>query len=575
MTQPSDDDQHDVTPHLLLGPLLRYVDTHRATVWVETDRPGTVEVLGRREPTWTVHGHHFALVVLEDLESGQAHEYSVHLDGRPVWPEPGSAFPPSVIRTFSNNETFRLAFGSCRRSAPMDPEDLSRFGADALVALAERMATSAHARWPDAMFFGGDQVYADEPSPPQRSRLLARHGVDDPDQLDPDDPMTAVADEIQNFEEYTWLYHDTWMQPAVRWLLSTVPTAMMLDDHDLRDDWNTSAQWREEVTKQPWWRERVIGAFGSYWVYQHLGNLSPDELAEDPTYRMVRTVQDDQERSRLLDEFAWKADAEPTSTRWSFSRDFGTPSLGIRLVVVDSRCSRVLDPSRRAMVDEGEWQWFTEKVLPQDGQRIDHLLIGTTLPVLLLPGVHHLEGWDEALVGGAWGKRAARLAEKLRQAVDLEHWAAFRATFHKLADLVAAVGRGQDPPASVLLLSGDVHCSYTAAASLDGIDPERTGFHQLTMSPFRNPLEPPIRVANHLLDIRPVKGLTHWLARRAGVADVPISWQIDHGLWFDNGLMTVVIEGRRATLEVDHAHVSGAQQELRRTLTTRLTPQGG
>ena len=37
---------------------------------------------------------------------------------------------------------------------------------------------------------------------------------------------------------------------AVRWLLSTVPSGMLLDDHDLRDDWNTSLSWRRWATAQ-------------------------------------------------------------------------------------------------------------------------------------------------------------------------------------------------------------------------------------------------------------------------------------------------------------------------------------
>ena len=41
-------------PDLLLGPLLRYVGETEATVWVETDSPCEVEVLGCSEPTFTV-----------------------------------------------------------------------------------------------------------------------------------------------------------------------------------------------------------------------------------------------------------------------------------------------------------------------------------------------------------------------------------------------------------------------------------------------------------------------------------------------------------------------------------------
>ena len=37
---------------LVLGPLLRYVGDNGATVWVETDRACTVEVLGCASPTF-------------------------------------------------------------------------------------------------------------------------------------------------------------------------------------------------------------------------------------------------------------------------------------------------------------------------------------------------------------------------------------------------------------------------------------------------------------------------------------------------------------------------------------------
>jgi hypothetical protein len=29
------------------------------------------------------------------------------------------------------------------------------------------------------------------------------------------------------------------------------------------------------------WEERIIGALSSYWIYQHLGNLSPQALSEN------------------------------------------------------------------------------------------------------------------------------------------------------------------------------------------------------------------------------------------------------------------------------------------------------
>ena len=207
------------------------------------------------------------------------------------------------------------------------------------------MQASPEEEWPGALLFLGDQIYADMPSPPMAERLAERHAGDG---------EPEVRTEIHDFEEYTRLYHESWTQPEVRWLLSTVPSCMILDDHDLRDDWNTSWSWRQEMTREPWWRDRVLGAFGSYWVYQHLGNLSPTELADDELYRKVLAASDDAERARLVDEFAWTADTEPESARWSYHRDFGR----VRLLVVDSRCSRRLDPDDRSMVDDAEWRWL-------------------------------------------------------------------------------------------------------------------------------------------------------------------------------------------------------------------------
>ena len=82
------------------------------------------------------------------------------------------------------------------------------------------------------------------------------------------------------------LYHESWSQPPVRWLLSTVPSVMIFDDHEIIDDWNSSAAWLAEMRRAP-----VVGraharpALASYWLFQHLGNMTPDELAADPVGR--------------------------------------------------------------------------------------------------------------------------------------------------------------------------------------------------------------------------------------------------------------------------------------------------
>jgi hypothetical protein len=536
-----------MSPKLILGPLLRHVGPSDATVWVETDAPCEVEVRAggspHRSPTFRVEGHHYTLVVVTGLEPGSTHEYSVALDGKEVWPEPGS--PPSRIRTILPDDKLTLTFGSCRVSVPHEPPytkkrgeikrgGLSgqRFARDALYALAIRMRNQSPQEWPDALLLLGDQIYADEVSMGTREFIRSRR-----------DPKEPPGDEVADFEEYTRLYWDAWKNPVIRWLLSTVPTAMIFDDHDVHDDWNTSEIWVRQMRSKPWWEERIVGAFMSYWVYQHLGNLSPEELEDDELFERVREARD---ATRLLREFAYKADREEAGTRWSFNRDFGN----VRLIMIDSRAGRVLDEGKRSMLDAEEWAWIEEKASGD----FDHLLFGTSLPFLLSPGLHHLEAWNEAVCGGAWGRPAANLGEYVRQALDLEHWSAFHDSFAGLVRLLRAIGAGErsngHPPASMVVLSGDVHHGYLAEIDLgDGV---KSAIYQSVGSPLRNPLGLPERLALGAGWTKTGGLVGKTLARLAGVEEPSVSWRLTHDEpWFENHISTLELRGREATLRVE------------------------
>src|SRR5687767_7861957 len=106
---------------LILGPALRYVSDTEATVWMETDAPCRAEVLGHGAPTFCVGGHHYALVVIQGLEPGDARPYDVRLDGEAAWPLPDDPYPPPVLRTLPSSGRLRMAFGSCRVSVPHEP----------------------------------------------------------------------------------------------------------------------------------------------------------------------------------------------------------------------------------------------------------------------------------------------------------------------------------------------------------------------------------------------------------------------------------------------------------------------
>jgi hypothetical protein len=522
---------------LILGPLLRHVGEVDATVWVETDRACEVEVLGHRQRTFHVAGHHYALVAITGLGPGESYEYAVALDGEQRWPEPASSFPASQIRTLDPDRGVTVAFGSCRVAAPHErPYVLERtehrlgHGVDALQALALDLPRRPREQWPSLLLMLGDQVYADAASPQTRAFIRSRRSTREP-----------PGDEVADFEEYTRLYRESWSEPVIRWLLSTVPSAMIFDDHEVIDDWNISAAWKREIRAQPWWEERIAGAFMSYWIYQHLGNLSPQALSQDQWYGLTRAADDG---APLLREFALTADRTTAGSRWSYRRKLGRS----HLVVIDSRAGRLFEDGRREMVDDEEWRWLDAELRGD----VDHLLVATSLPFLLPRAIHDLEEWNEAVCSGAWRAAGARLAERVRRAIDLEHWAAFRSSFNRLARTLREVAAGERgrAPASIIVLSGDVHYAYLAEAEFPH-ELVESRVYQAVCSPFRHPLDPPLQLANRFACSRTAERLGALLARSARVPAPPLSWHMKGGPYFANEVATLEVHGREAHLRLE------------------------
>jgi hypothetical protein len=536
----------DSDPKLVLGPLLRYVSETEATIWVEADSPCEVEILGRREPTFTVEEHHYALVRIEGLEPDSFNEYEVRLDGERHWPPVDSELPPSAIRTLGGDDPIDVCFGSCRVALPHEEpytetkdrhEDGKEY--DALRVLAREMIRGEHSQWPEFLFLLGDQVYVDEGSPRTREKIRRRRGTDSP-----------PGEEVVDYEEYSWLYEESWSDPLIRWLLSTVSVSMQWDDHDMSDDWNISRSWLEEMRRKSWWHGRATAGIMSYWVYQHLGNLSPRALEEDDLYGQIRG---NVHATSVLREFATGVHSTANGSRWSFCRDLGRT----RVIFMDSRAGRVLDEGERSMVDEEEWEWIVDHASGD----FDHLLLATTVPWLLSPGFHHLEAWSERICDGAWGGLAARAVEKLRRGLDFDHWASFGKSFQLLRELLEEVGSGRrgKPPASIVVLSGDVHHAYLAETAFPSAGIE-SAIYQAVCSPYRNPLELNERRAIRIGFSRPFIAAMRALAGTAGTADPGMRWRLAEGPYFDNQVATLRLDGREARMKLDKT-VPGEDEE--------------
>lgn len=530
-------------PTLVLGPMLRHVSMRSATVWVETSGACEVEVLGHSARTFCVRGHHYALVAVEGLSPDTTYPYEVRLDGETTWPPADSSFPASVVRTLGGSgEPVRVVFGSCRFAAPHEPpwsleldHDENGRGVDALRAYALRMMRDPPSTWPHIAVMLGDQVYADCPSPLTKQRIVDARGH-----------LTSTPiDIVADFEEYCWLYHESWQPEVERWFFSVVPTAMIFDDHDMVDDWNISESWAKEIDTKPWWRDHVLAGLSTYWVYQHLGNLSPLDIEREGLLQQLQEVPDG---SEILYEWAERSEAAtplPGGYRFSYARELGD----VRLVVIDARNGRVLDRGQRLMIDRDEFAFVAEEAAAP----VEHVILATSLPVLVPGALHDLQVWNEAICDGAWGRWAARAGERVRRSLDLEDWPAFSQSFDDLLGLLEQVGGADSAPRSMTLLSGDIHFSYVAELEFPDGDPVRSALHQVVSSPIRNALVCRERNVMRMAASRVAGVVARVLRRATGRRPSRGVWKMTEGPVFANSIGLARFEDGRATVVIERA----------------------
>lgn len=538
-------------PAVRVGPLLRHVGKTDATIWLEADRPCSVEVLGNSADTFEVEGHHFAVVCITDLDPDKEHPYEVHLDGVKAWPPPGYEFPAPRVRLMPSDGSLRLLFGSCRASAPHRPPYTYQHwwhpkgkGIDVLRTYGMRMLRQPSALWPDALLMMGDQLYADQVNDTIKELVADR-------EVHANGPVEVLED----FEEYCIGYWDAWSDPTVRWMLSTIPSSMVFDDHEINDKWNTSQKWLEEKRKTDWYETRIIGGLTAYWIYQHLGNLSPQELAEDETFQQVIHSRHGTEPIKLL---AKRAESDDGTSRFSMCRDLGPA----RLIVADSRTGRQLQPGRRRIMTDEEWDWITAKA---DGN-YDHLLFASSLPVLLPYGMQHIEAWSEAVTDGAWGRRLSSLGEKVRITANLDHWGCFQESFRRFEDLVinVATGKRGRAPKSIVSLGGDVHHCWVSEVQLpENAESAATKIWQVVCSGLRKEVSAVERIVLRMGHTRLAEVVGTLLLKTTKVGMPRLRWRPVTLPHFRNQVGTLEIAGGEIGVRVER--VSGGWRKPRLT----------
>src|SRR5207248_8985191 len=73
-----------------------------------------------------------------------------------------------------------------------------------------------------------------------------------------------------------------WMRralPYVRRALANISVYMVMDDHEITDDWNMTKSWETRVKRSKTGRRIVANGLAAYWIFQAWGN-NPDLFSQ-------------------------------------------------------------------------------------------------------------------------------------------------------------------------------------------------------------------------------------------------------------------------------------------------------
>ena len=244
----------------ILGPIVGHTTDSTSKIWMrgktnttaaEPYHYGAIEIrdtTGRVQSRYCrLFSHHdyTGCVTMDGLSPATDYTIRIAIAGFPADNRPpinqaldraiisGAPLAQSTFRTAPppDSEALRFVFGSCRYN--FWRPDASK-GDKTFRSILQRHTNNRL----NLLIMVGDQIYAD--------------------------PLNRIALQATDLEDFWKIYRDYFGQPHIRSLMGRVPTYMMMDDHEIRDNWS-----RDQMGKRGGLYNAAMQAYESY---QHLHN---------------------------------------------------------------------------------------------------------------------------------------------------------------------------------------------------------------------------------------------------------------------------------------------------------------
>jgi hypothetical protein len=270
-------------------------------------------------------------------------------------------------------------------------------------------------------------------------------------------------------------------QRAVRRLLANTPTLMMLDDHEITDDWYRTREWSVKAVLAPpagsaLGRRIIQNGLAAFAVFQAWGN-TPDRFATGtPGAALLDALATwDGEENATSAQIATRvglpsmfSDGDPVRPSGALGYHFSLSWTNYQLVVLDTRTTRSF---RLGWADPPALLWSEDQYagVPDVGPE-GIVVVVSPAPVVGMPLVEDIA--QPAAVVFVDAKTSVSSPVRFlggykpgADVFDVEAWASDEGAYHRLLGGLLAVGApGSDGVRRrrVVLLSGDVHYGYSA-----------------------------------------------------------------------------------------------------------------